>query len=117
MSAFVTTLLTTDQTATLKNLQLHEQLERKKIIQTEEIATVISTAKAKIIHQANYQASATDQISPATRPLSTVPEHTVREPASLTCLPKLNLPQFSGNPSTGNHFGTALRQLYTITQF
>ena len=47
--------------------------------------------------------SATDQISPATRPLSTVPEHTVpehtvREPASLTRLLKLDFPQFSGNP-------------------
>jgi len=118
----VTTPFTANQTATLKDL--HEQLDPKKtliatldkqilgslndddeieneIIQTEEIASTISTAKAKIICRlttTSAETSATDPISPATCPLSTVPEHTVREPASLTCLPKLDLPQFSGNP-------------------
>ena len=118
----VMTPFTANKTATLQDL--HEQLERKKtliatlekqileslndddeieseIVQTEEIASTISTAKAKIIHRlttSSAEAPSTDQISPATRPLSTVPEHTVREPVSLTCLPKLDFPQFSGNP-------------------
>ena len=124
----VTTPLTADQKATLKDL--HEQLECKKTLiaildkqileslddddddeieseieseikKTEEIASTISTAKAKIIHwltTSSAEASVTDQISPATRLLSTVPEHAVREPTSLIRIPKLDMPQFSGNP-------------------
>jgi len=108
--------LTADQTATLRDL--HEQLDRKKtviatlntkildddneieteIVQTEEIASTISTAKAKNIQwltPSSAEVSTTDKTS---HPPATPPEHPVREPVLLTRLPKLDLPQFSGNP-------------------
>ena len=117
-----TTPLTTDQVATLRDL--HEQLCHKhslitaldvkilkaldndeeieaEVLQTEEIASSISTAKAKITHcltptSAEVTATRHADTSPATHSAPT--EHPARESFSHTRLPKLDLPQFTGNP-------------------
>ena len=115
-----TSPLTADQIVTLKDL--HEQLQRKhtlitaldekiletldndeeieaEILQTEEGASSISTAKAKITHCLTPPAVAdtrSEDIPPATLPPPVSPGHHPA-PVSLTRLPKLDLPQFSGN--------------------
>ena len=110
-----TTPFTADDIATLKDL--HEQLTRKdslitpldtkilesldndeeleaEIVQTEEVASSISCAKTKITHRLTlHSAEAITTGHDDTPPLPPP-----RESASLTHLPKLDLPQFSGNP-------------------
>ena len=115
-----TTPLTADQIATLRDL--HEQLNRKnsliaaldtkilealdkdeeietEILQAEEIASSISTTKAKITHRLASAEAATTRhdTSPATHPPPVSPVHPTRESVSLIRLPNLDLPQFSGN--------------------
>ncbi|XP_065911194.1 uncharacterized protein [Dysidea avara] len=124
LSTTTTSPLTTDQIATLRDL--HEQLTRKdsliaaldtkilealendeeieaEIVQTEEITSLISTAKAKITHRltptsAEAAAARHEETLPATHSPPAPPECPIREPVSLTRLPKLDLPHFSGNP-------------------
>ena len=113
-----------DQIATLRDL--HKQLQRKEnlittldtkilealdnddeivaeVLQTEEITSSISTAKAKINHSLTStvpQASDTrcEDPSSTAHPPPVSEEHHIRESVSLTYFPQLDLPQFSGNP-------------------
>ena len=93
---------------------------KAEILQTENIASSISTAKAKITHHftptvSEVVATRHEDTSPATHPPPVSPERHTREPVLLTYFLKLDLPQFSGTHSFGKHFGTVSRQLYTIT--
>ena len=120
LAATTTTALTIDQIVSLRDL--HEQLSRKdslisaldakileamdndeeietEILQTEEIASSISTAKAKITH---YLTPTVPEVLATRREDSSSthppPVSTEREPVSLTRLPRLDLPHFSGDP-------------------
>jgi len=113
-----TSPLIADQIATLKDL--HEQLQCKhtlitvldekiletldndeeieaEILQTEEVVSSISTAKAKITHHLTPPDTRSEDTPPPTLPPPVSPGHHPA-PVSLTRLPKLDLPQFSGNP-------------------
>ena len=103
--------LTEDVTITLRDM--HEQLQRKEglisaldakiletldndeeieseVLQAEDITSLITTTKAKINHRLN----------PPPAPSSSQPHRTEPRESSDTAtrLPKLDLPQFSGNP-------------------
>ena len=129
--------LTADQIVTLRDL--HEQLQCKhylittlntkilgaldndeeikaEILQTEEIESSISTARTQhhlTITLTEVVETRHEDTPPATLPPPASPEHHTRDSVSLTCLPKLDLPQFSSNPFFGKNFGTASRQPYT----
>ena len=74
----------------LESLNNDDEIEAE-VLQTEEVNSLITTAKAKITHRLTPQTAAPS------------PTHSHRiEPRehsdTTTCLPKLDLPQFSGNP-------------------
>ena len=82
---------------------------------------MISTAKAKITHRhtptvSEVVATQHEDTSPATHPPLVSPQHHSREPASLTCLPILDL---SGNPlfwqAFWDSFETAVHNNTTLT--
>ena len=108
--------LSEDNVATLRDL--HEQLGRKhdlitpldtkileatededaieaEVLQAEETNTAISTAKAKIAHR--LSAITVQSSGPSPPPPPTTDRH-VDHDSRVTRLPKLELPQFSGNP-------------------
>ena len=73
------------------------------VLQAEETTSVISTAKAKIISCLNLTASTaptevTTAPSHTTSPTPTIQHHVDNPRESITHLPKLDLPQFAGNP-------------------
>ena len=137
-----TSPLTTDQIATLRDL--HEQLTRKdsliaaldtkilealendeeieaEIVQTEEITSLISTAKAKITHRltptsAEAAAARHEETLPATHSPPAPPERPIREPVSLTVSLNWTCPTFQATHFSGKRFGTALRQPYIAIQ-
>ena len=115
--------LSEDNIATLTLRDLHEQLQRKhelitpldakileatteddaietEVLQAEETNTSISTAKAKISHRLSSISARDTTIAPRT-PATDHADHEAR----ITRLPKLELPQFSGNPLTWQHLG------------
>ena len=73
----------------LESLDKDEEIELE-VLQAEEITSHIATAKAKINHRLN----------PIAAPSPSLPHHTAPRESSNTAtrLPKLDLPQFSGNP-------------------
>ena len=122
--------LSEDNVATLRDL--HEQLQRKyelmtpldakileatveddaietEVLQAEETNTAISTAKAKISHRLSSISARNVETLPRTLPPPATDRHVDHE-GRVTRLPKLELPQFSGNPS-----GIALKHPFTPT--
>ena len=91
----------------LKGITNDDDIE-KEIVETEEIHSSISTARAKILCH----------LSPTTSTESTIrrPEVHTSPPEHVTCLPKLNLPQFSaGNPLHWQSFWDCFRRQSTAT--
>ena len=76
------------------------------VLQAEETNSTILTAKARITSRLTSVASA--EVTTTRR--STTPPPAVEHPReSITRLPKLDLPHFAGNPSTGSPFGIVSR--------
>ena len=102
----------------IEAIQNDEELETE-ILQTEEIAALISTAKAKINSRLTSTPAAVDTTSRTpTRPVVSTecsPEHDSRP----TQLPQLHFPQFTGNPlflqSFWDYFDAAIHSNGSLT--